>query len=322
MRTRILTSVFATWAIGSAALADDVEALDTGWYDDMGTHTVANSNYFVGRTSDTEFRNFFVFDLTDVEGTIVEASLRIYNPVDGFRSDEGVETYQVRAVTTDVETLVSGAGGVAAFDDLGTGTLFGEVNALIRDIDQTITVPLNEDGIAALNAAEGLVALGGVLPNIVDSDSLLEILFGFTNGATTALARVVYRTDSDPISASAVGLRSAAVLCENLTDPQTVVVPRPEVFELFSVNCEEAGLVASTGDEIRIVISGIANSTSSWLNGFVTGVEVADPINCFNVTQSDFVGWTQDSGIWDCRRAPFTYALNDEIRVMIRGVAE
>ncbi|MEO0971929.1 MAG: hypothetical protein AAFX85_02455 [Pseudomonadota bacterium] len=316
-----LTSVFATTLLMSVVHATDIAAFDVGWCNEQGNHTPTNLNYLVGFDSVNEVRNFFVFDLSDVDGEIVEASLRIYNPVDGLRTDEGVETYRVVDVSTDVETLRNGTGGVAAFDDLGSGTVLGEANALVRDINQTITVPLNADGLAALNAAEGEVALGGFLPNVNDSDVPIEYLFGFSTG-TAGLARLVLRTENDPVALSAVGVRAPAVLCENLTDPQSVVVTRPEVFGLFSVDCEAAGLTVTAGDEIRLAVSGLANSTTGWLNGFATGLDDNDTFRCFNLSLGESTAWTQEAGIWDCNRSPFPFEFGATVRVVIRGVAQ
>src|ERR1044071_3507857 len=87
-------------------------ATDEGWYSGGGVNYTWWNNYAVGRqnAADPFLRNFFVFDLGNAPtGTIVSASLRLYNPkagespANGFFSPYPSETFHVGSVATPLE---------------------------------------------------------------------------------------------------------------------------------------------------------------------------------------------------------------------------
>ena len=48
-----------------------LNAIDSGWYRPSGFHDATNDNYIAGKVSSAgELRNFVVFDLSSVRGTI------------------------------------------------------------------------------------------------------------------------------------------------------------------------------------------------------------------------------------------------------------
>ena len=95
-----------------------IDATDAGWYDSSGNHGPANPNYAVG--SNDTYRNWAIFDLSGVVGTVTAAEYRfnvaqISLPV----------TIEWVDVTTDLAILAGGTGGIPAYDDLGMGTVYG-----------------------------------------------------------------------------------------------------------------------------------------------------------------------------------------------------
>jgi hypothetical protein len=170
-----------------------LDAVARGWFTSDG---IANfepglddqRNYLVGDKGTEPHvprqvnRNFFVFDLGGVIGDITGASLNLFNPPDGFSSQDAFETYVVFDVSTDISTLIThitGPTGLAIYDDLGTGSQYGRHTSTIADNDRMVTIPLNAAALAALNQASGLFAFGGAITSLdeVDND---EFLFGFS----------------------------------------------------------------------------------------------------------------------------------------------
>jgi len=173
----------------ATARADVINAIDSGWYTEAGVHTAQNQNYLTGDLSGSMRRSFFVFDLTAVANEIVSASIQLYNPdnalpaLRGYVSPDPTETLALYDVSTPVASLTAssaaGPAGVAIFDDLGTGTIFGQRVVSATDNGTTISLGLNADGLAALNAARGgLFALGGALTSLGSFGD--EYVFGFS----------------------------------------------------------------------------------------------------------------------------------------------
>jgi hypothetical protein len=174
--SRIL-GLFAALAILGSQKAQAVpptvtlEAVDTGWYSENGGHEPTNPNYITGRAEGTEFRGFFVFDLSTV-GSVGHATLRMFNPSsppltnNGYQSPDPFEELAIRDVATSIVTLRSGAGGIAAFNDLGSGTTYGSTNASNADNGHFVEVTLNSNALAALSGSNGLFAFGSSLTTL------------------------------------------------------------------------------------------------------------------------------------------------------------
>src|SRR5262245_39540433 len=84
---RSLIFAFALSGVASIASADVItlNAIDTGRYTDSGFHDPADTNIniqtFLGSVSGNEWRNWFVFDLSGVTGTIQSATLSLETAV-------------------------------------------------------------------------------------------------------------------------------------------------------------------------------------------------------------------------------------------------
>lgn len=154
-----------------------VNAEDRGWYNGTeGFHDPTLENYAVGEFNGIILRNWFVFDLSVVTDSIINATLRLPNPA--YVSPDSTETYNLYDVTTSIASLT--AGGInlfGTFNDLGSGTQYG--SQTVSDSDTIVDISINAAGLTALNGASGLFALGGSLSTIgapVD----IEIVFGLT----------------------------------------------------------------------------------------------------------------------------------------------
>jgi len=176
-----------------------LNASDTGWYRSDGYHDPTNSNYVVGDLIDgpDEYRNFFVFDTSSLTQAITAATLKIWNPAGGYAStgldSPGYERYTLFDVTTDLATLTGGFAfaGASTFFDLANGATYGEYVATIADNNSYVYVPLNAAGVAALNAADGMFALGGAITTLNNTWDDGDMLFGYSGGSAATLVMTV-----------------------------------------------------------------------------------------------------------------------------------
>ena len=157
-----------------------VPAYDTGWYDDTGYHNSPNLNYIVGKIGSGFRHNFFVFDLSSISSSVYAVTLRAYNPVNGYQRSHPSEIWKLFDVDTAIPTLLSGAGGVSAFNDLGTGSSYGDVVVTSSANDTFVEVTLNTVGVAEINSALGdYLAIGGAL--IIDEGLGDQYIFAYSH---------------------------------------------------------------------------------------------------------------------------------------------
>lgn len=169
-------SVFSVIA-GVALPANAITSQDTGWYRNDGFHDPSFENYAIGNFSNSTVRNFGIFDISSIQGTITSATLSVDQPNDGFVSDESSETWQLHEITTDTTELANGMGGLPAYQDLGDGPVFGSTQITDSSERNQVSIDLNSSGISFLNSQSREIALGGVCATC---DSSTEYSFGFS----------------------------------------------------------------------------------------------------------------------------------------------
>jgi Ca2+-binding RTX toxin-like protein len=184
-------STFTPSASATVTIADNdtgstitLNAFDTGWYDSTGFHDPGNANYLAGdnNTSDAKlYRNWSTFNLPTLSGPIISAQLRL-NTYD-FNSPTTSETYELRAVATDVATLrAGGSGKTAIYADLADGNIYGSRAYTNADDNLFRTIDLNAAAISAITVKSGQAfALGGWI-NTLDTIDNYEGAFGFSLG--------------------------------------------------------------------------------------------------------------------------------------------
>ena len=166
-----------------------IPATNRGWYDISGNHDPADTNFAAGdnrgpfcQSCNDDYRDFFVFDLGLVVQPIKSAQLLVQLhglPLQSYMSDDPSETFEVHDVTTPIDALVAGTGGVAAHEDLGTGVVYGSRVMTAADIGQVVEIDLTAAAIADLNAAHGRFAIGGSVTTL-DSLPNYELVFGYS----------------------------------------------------------------------------------------------------------------------------------------------
>lgn len=214
--------VAALVATGSASAAPvTLTASDAGWYDSFGYHNPSNTNYVTGQSFDLT-RSFLVFDpLPSFGGTITSATLRIFNPDFSFASPDASETISFFAINTSLTSLVDGTGDVAAFDDLGDGTVYGSGAITLADEGDWLSFTLNSAFISALQGASGSFGIGMALTSLDPlNTSWDETVFGFSDlgfnapelrlEVSTTTAKVPDTTVTLALGASLLGLLAAA----------------------------------------------------------------------------------------------------------------
>jgi hypothetical protein len=203
-----------------------LNAVDNGAYNQLGDHAGSNPNYFVGFDGYYVSRNWFVFDLASVSGTIVSASLRLqtYYFVSYVKP---TETYTLFDVTTPIASLIAGGTGlVDTFNDLGSGTTYGNRTYIAADDHKERDIALLAAGVNALQAAVGgQFALGGAVTTLLPSlyFGQYEFVFGGSGGA---LAQLVLDVEPVPVPEPAtltlvgLGLAAAVVRRRRAAPPQ------------------------------------------------------------------------------------------------------
>ena len=160
MRSVLIGVSLATIALTAGATpakAAFINTVDRGWYRSDAFHNPGLDNHIAGFGNGFEYRNFFVFDLSGITNPLSSATLRV-----NTESVTAVGTFTLFDVSTPIASLAGGTGGVAAFNDLGTGITLATYNASPSSSYQFVTISLNTDALAYLNDhLGGTVALGG-----------------------------------------------------------------------------------------------------------------------------------------------------------------
>ncbi len=112
---------FAALCSTASAATVDVQSFNAGWYSNTGA-TPDLTNII----DDSTRNNYFAFDLSGISGTVTAATLTIFggNGNTNAAGASGV-TYSVFDVSTNVTALTTRSGGIAAFNDLASGLLYG-----------------------------------------------------------------------------------------------------------------------------------------------------------------------------------------------------
>jgi hypothetical protein len=149
-------------------------------------------NYVVGDNrgenplSFADHRNYFVFDLAGISQPIASAKLALFvpstatRPGPGYDSSDPSENYELHDVVTSLTSLIDGTAGVAAYTDLGSGVVYGSRSMTAADQESVIEINLNSAAISALDAATGLIAIGGSITTL-DGLANNEFVFGWTD---------------------------------------------------------------------------------------------------------------------------------------------
>ena len=168
----LLTPSVAVGQTYSFALA----STNTGWVDDSGFGNNDNPNYIAGSIDNAEYRNYFTFDLSNVLGTITEATITITMPDGGIVSDDANEIFALSSVgsVVDVNDVISG--NTSLFNDLGDGGFIG--SSILTSASGTVNINLNQEFLDNANNSNK-ITIGGSLISL-EHDGDTEYTFGYS----------------------------------------------------------------------------------------------------------------------------------------------
>jgi len=115
-----------------------------------------------------------------------------------YFSVDPTETYTLFDVSTSPSVLMSGLGGIPAFNDLGSGAILGSHLASSADDLSTIMIPLNAAALSSLNAASGFWATGGAITTLDNDLGTEENIFAATELFPLSSTRLVINTIPTP----------------------------------------------------------------------------------------------------------------------------
>ncbi|MDC0937224.1 hypothetical protein OAS39_13145 [Pirellulales bacterium] len=179
-----------------------------GWWSDTRNANNSSDNYALGSTG----RNFFTFDLGSLAGTVASATLELRRYSYTGNATETIEFFDV---STDAATLNNNTGtSVAIYDDLGTGTSYGQFEVSnIGSSFELLHFHLNAAAVADINGASGgFFSIGGSLTTN-DGD---DFVFGQSNG--DGIQRLVVEVVPEPRSVTlATSLVLGLLVCHRRT---------------------------------------------------------------------------------------------------------
>jgi len=160
-----------------------------GWYDSSGIHNAGSPNYAAGYSDGDTFRDYFMFNLTNIPGQLVNAQLLVN--AYGVGSTNSALTFQLYDVTNAITQLTNNqSSATGIFADLGSGMIYGGRDMYTNESYQTAAIPLDDGFLAAAQAANGgPIALGGAVTSITGSSANQDV-FGFSSSSSPSDAQL------------------------------------------------------------------------------------------------------------------------------------
>lgn len=143
-----------------------IESSFSGGIWDGGVTAPHFMNYFVGYSipsTPVERRNYFLFNLADVDDMVVGARLKLFLPGPGFTSSDPTEDYRVSGSAAPWHAFYDAFTGVATpamleamFDTMGApGAPYGTVTISPAEAGSDVVIELLPSALAAINASIG-----------------------------------------------------------------------------------------------------------------------------------------------------------------------
>jgi len=195
----------------SSANAITIDSFASGFYEHNGSNAPPNDNFIVGRLFQFETNNFFAFNLAPLAGlTVTSATFTTLAGNGQYGSFDASETWGLFDYSGSIASLLDGTGGVAAYNDLGSGASYGQAVVPIPPAGPfapmpMVTVILSAAAIADINAAisggQQFVVGGSLLSlsNLDDSETL------YSGSGTRPAGQITFSTDAAAVPGPVVG---------------------------------------------------------------------------------------------------------------------
>ena len=146
----------------------------------------APGNTFVGLSNQAIHRNYFVFDLAGVTDNVTAAHFVVHSPFGSYISPDPTETWTIFDYSSDIAILQNQSSiSVPAYNDLGSGTVYGSVVVSESSEAFLVAINLNNDAITNINNTRGnKLALGGAITTINGSST--QVFFAFSTNNDSA----------------------------------------------------------------------------------------------------------------------------------------
>ena len=184
-----------------------LDAVDKVYYLDSGFHNETVQRTLVGWDSPNKYNSFFVFDLSSLTEQIISVTLRL--EAEGYFGLHTSETFTLFSVETSVPTLTtghsSGAPGIAIFNDLESGDIYGSATVLPSNIGTLVDISLSNEALNNVNSSiGGMFAIGAHLNNI--NTDLPEHSVSFSSNSGIGINQVLLTTIPEPATVLLLGL--------------------------------------------------------------------------------------------------------------------
>jgi hypothetical protein len=161
-----------TWEFNTSDSPINGKSRNQGFYTNRGFNNPSNVNYLTGQlfsapATTTELRSFFTFDLSslDLSGRVITSAALQLTQFSGS-STRSLLLYDVStpAIQLNLGSAFDSPTGIAIFNDLGSGNLYGSAVIGPGSVSQVVSIPINATALDHIaNAAGGFFSIGGRL---------------------------------------------------------------------------------------------------------------------------------------------------------------
>lgn len=96
-----------------------VLSTNTGWYNNSNSNIQSNKNYIAGESNGQTYRDFFVFNAVSNIGTVLAATLQIFNPGGSFSGVNGSGVFSLHNFNGSIAALNAGGVQPGMYNALG-----------------------------------------------------------------------------------------------------------------------------------------------------------------------------------------------------------
>jgi hypothetical protein len=131
-----------------------------GWHSSTGGHSSSNENTLTGEYTGATYNSYYVFTLAGFTATSIQ-SVTLQLQLENYGGDAS-ESFTVWDVTTPAATVENTATDVNIYNDLASGVSYGTGMATAAQLNQLLSIPLNNQAAMGATAKLGQDFVVGV----------------------------------------------------------------------------------------------------------------------------------------------------------------